>query len=69
MKIVVNDSKFVMKIPTEIYSRIVGYYRPVQNWHAGKQQEFKDRAMYSIPKDVIHESTANGLAGRKAETG
>lgn len=33
--------------PTEIYSRITGYYRPVQNWNVGKAQEFKDRLVYS----------------------
>jgi len=31
---------------TEIYSRITGYYRPVQNWNSGKVQEFKDRLLY-----------------------
>ena len=30
----------------EIYSRIVGYLRPVQQWNEGKQQEFKDRKMF-----------------------
>jgi ribonucleoside-triphosphate reductase len=33
--------------PCEVYSRIVGYYRPVQNWHIGKQEEFKERLEYS----------------------
>ena len=33
---------------TEVYSRITGYYRPVQNWNAGKSQEFKDRKVYDI---------------------
>ena len=33
---------------TEIYSRITGYYRPVQNWNDGKAQEFKDRKVYNI---------------------
>ena len=28
---------------TEVYSRITGYYRPVQNWNDGKAQEYKDR--------------------------
>jgi len=32
--------------PTEVYSRVVGYYRPVQQWHIGKQEEFKDRLEY-----------------------
>jgi len=34
--------------PTEVYSRITGYYRPVQNWNKGKTQEFADRKTYSI---------------------
>ena len=34
--------------PTEIYSRITGYYRAVQNWNPGKQQEFKERLEYVI---------------------
>ena len=33
---------------TEVYSRITGYYRPVQNWNDGKAQEFKDRKVYNI---------------------
>lgn len=33
---------------TEVYSRITGYYRPVQNWNAGKTEEFKERKEYNI---------------------
>ena len=32
---------------TEVYSRITGYYRPVQNWNDGKSQEYKDRVVYN----------------------
>ena len=32
----------------EVYSRITGYYRPVQNWNAGKSQEYKDRKEYVV---------------------
>jgi ribonucleoside-triphosphate reductase len=32
---------------TEVYSRIVGYMRPVRTWNDGKQQEFKDRTPYN----------------------
>ncbi len=35
---------------TEVYSRITGYYRPVQNWNDGKIQEFADRRTYEIKK-------------------
>ncbi|HQC36550.1 MAG TPA: ribonucleoside triphosphate reductase, partial [Bacillota bacterium] len=31
---------------TEVYSRITGYYRPVQNWNDGKAQEYRDRKLY-----------------------
>ena len=31
---------------TEVYSRITGYYRPVQNWNDGKSQEYLDRKTY-----------------------
>lgn len=36
--------------PCEVYSRIVGYIRPIQNWNEGKQAEFKDRKIYKIKK-------------------
>ena len=32
----------------EVYSRITGYYRPIQNWNDGKTQEFKERKVYSM---------------------
>ncbi|MCK4328447.1 ribonucleoside triphosphate reductase [candidate division WOR-3 bacterium] len=35
---------------TEIYSRVVGYYRPVQNWNKGKREEFKQRKMYAVAR-------------------
>lgn len=31
------------EIPCEVYSRVCGFYRPVNDWNKGKQQEFKDR--------------------------
>jgi ribonucleoside-triphosphate reductase len=30
----------------EVYSRVVGYYRPIQNWHVGKLEEFRERLEY-----------------------
>jgi anaerobic ribonucleoside-triphosphate reductase len=37
-----------VKVPCEVYSRIVGYLRPVQNWNTGKKQEFKDRKTFVV---------------------
>ncbi len=43
----------------EVYSRITGYYRPVQNWNDGKTQEFKDRRVYNIGASHLnHDNTA-----------
>ena len=38
-----NDEKTVVVIETEVYSRVVGYFRPVSGWNIGKKAEFKDR--------------------------
>jgi len=38
---------------TEVYSRITGYYRPVQNWNEGKSAEFKARKLYNVMIDKI----------------
>lgn len=33
---------------TEVWSRVVGYYRPVKNWNRGKQEEFKERSTFVV---------------------
>ena len=38
----------------EVYSRITGYYRPVQNWNEGKTQEYKERREYNIGHSHLH---------------
>jgi ribonucleoside-triphosphate reductase len=37
---------------TEVWSRVTGYLRPVQNYNKGKKEEFKDRLMYCLPESV-----------------
>ena len=44
---------------TEVYSRITGYYRPVQNWNDGKAQEYKDRKVYNIGRSVLSHTGPN----------
>lgn len=34
-------------VPCEVYSRVVGYFRPVHNWNKGKQQEFSERVTFT----------------------
>ena len=41
---------------TEVWSRITGYYRPVQNWNNGKAQEFKDRKEYVLGSSVAEDA-------------
>lgn len=38
--------------PTEVYSRVVGYLRPVQNWNEGKREEYRQRLEYKIDKGM-----------------
>ena len=42
---------------TEVYSRITGYYRPVQNWNDGKTEEFKSRRTYIIETSKMKRKT------------
>ena len=42
---------------TEVYSRITGYYRPVQNWNDGKLQEYENRKEYDIAHSVLKRPT------------
>lgn len=41
------------KCGTEVYSRITGYYRPVQNWNDGKLQEYANRTEYKVEKSAL----------------
>lgn len=43
----------ICKQKAEVYSRITGYYRPVQNWNEGKLQEYKDRVTYDTGRSVL----------------
>ncbi|MCR5505981.1 MAG: ribonucleoside triphosphate reductase [Bacilli bacterium] len=47
---------------TEVYSRITGYYRPVQNWNDGKAEEFKNRKTYIPEQSVL----AHGVLSEEA---
>ena len=52
---------------TEVYSRITGYYRPVQNWNDGKSQEFKDRKTYDIGASKLTHTGPLNMAAQEAE--
>lgn len=47
------------KIVTEVYSRVCGFFRPIDSWNVGKKEEFKDRKVYdaeeSLRKDIQRE--------------
>ncbi|OGZ17733.1 MAG: ribonucleoside triphosphate reductase [Candidatus Nealsonbacteria bacterium RBG_13_37_56] len=42
--------KCTIEQPCEVYSRVVGYIRPVRQWHIGKKQEYKERKEFKMPK-------------------
>lgn len=41
----------IKKIPVECYSRVVGYFRPTQQWNKGKQEEFAQRKEYDVKSE------------------
>jgi len=41
------------KVPCEVYSRIVGYLRPIRNWNVGKKQEFAERKEYVVEARTV----------------
>jgi ribonucleoside-triphosphate reductase (formate) len=43
----------------EVYSRVVGYYRPIMNWNKGKKEEFKDRVAFDENKSTGHDFNDN----------
>jgi anaerobic ribonucleoside-triphosphate reductase len=49
-----SKGKIMTKCKVEVFSRVTGFYRPVQDWNKGKVEEFKDRKHYDIKekKDV-----------------
>ena len=51
---------------TEVYSRITGYYRPVQNWNDGKAQEFRDRMVYDAERSCATHPYSETVHGAKA---
>lgn len=44
--------EFKLLIPVECYSRVSGYFRPVNQWNAGKREEFKDRKTFKIEEAI-----------------
>lgn len=57
----------VRVVPTEVFSRVVGYYRPIQNWHKGKVAEFNLRKTIDPPENMeevekVEEKEKNGEA-------
>ncbi|MBR3808084.1 MAG: ribonucleoside triphosphate reductase [Lachnospiraceae bacterium] len=52
---------------TEVYSRITGYYRPVQNWNDGKLQEYKNRTEYDVENSVLKHSVVVTVSDKDGE--
>ncbi len=53
---------------TEVYSRITGYYRPVQNWNDGKLQEYENRKEYDVANSSLKNSVASVVRVSGADT-
>ena len=49
-------AKNIKRTACEVYSRVVGYLRPVSNWNDAKQEEFKERKTFKIKTDAIRKA-------------
>jgi len=45
------------KVPAEVYTRVVGFYRPVNQWNPGKTEELRQRKTYKIPGGLSENRT------------
>jgi len=52
--------KCTIQQPCEVYTRVVGYLRPVNQFNLGKQQEYKDRKEFKIKKESAYSRTISG---------
>ena len=52
---------------SEVYSRITGYYRPVQNWNDGKTQEYKNRKLYDVEHSCMKKVKTSLVTVRKED--
>ena len=53
--------------PTEVYSRIVGYYRSVRNWNRGKREEYGERLLYHVSSDGLCATAPSQSYSEEAE--
>jgi len=47
----IEETEKVLAVKAEVYSRVVGYYRPVQDWNEGKREEFRERRYLKIEEE------------------
>lgn len=66
-----NELSNVKGSATEVYSRIVGYYRAVGNWNKGKREEFKHRVCFDVEssedKEIVAEEKITVTSDKKIE--
>ena len=54
----------VKKCVTEVFSRVTGFFRPVQDWNPGKTEEKKDRKTYNIGKFETEEQEESRIRAK-----
>lgn len=48
-----RETQATAQVPCQVFSRVVGYLAAVSGWHAGKQQEFRERQMFVVDADKV----------------
>lgn len=49
---------------TEVYSRVCGFFRPVQRWNRGKKEEYRQRREFVVAQAIWEEENADGFGPR-----
>ncbi|MDD3089085.1 MAG: anaerobic ribonucleoside-triphosphate reductase [Candidatus Omnitrophica bacterium] len=44
------------KCTVEVFSRVTGFFRPVQSWNEGKTEEFKDRKKFKVEGSMVQDA-------------
>lgn len=48
------------RVKTEVYSRVVGYFRPVSQWNKGKAEEFIERRIFDLDNSISRKDNGKG---------
>lgn len=52
-------TKRICDLPCQVYSRVVGYYNPIESWNIGKREEFRERKPFKVDETKLKQEEFN----------